>query len=292
MDNEAFPLYERKIVLTRPGGDDLRQPLLALIRACGEADARLALRYRARGFRRVAFKGSAEEVAAALRAQRRGQEAGDVAPFFLTSAGSDPLLTLYASAEPLSPGVPHHKVELQFRTDRHLVGPDGHFGFDALVGLFGRVVEAFGAGYGAVTDSQLMEIVNARIAVEEMKRRIPRERHHQIGRPDFGGKVPRALAQRVARVQHPLYFDIHEVPPAVWWINYWSPRQLRAVSVERVRAAPWARVLPQPSGGLILVAVDEPFDATRTDHLERIAQIVEALDLHTVQGRYLHAASS
>ncbi len=54
-----------------------------------------------------------------------------------------------------------------------------------------------------------------------------------------------------------------------------------------MRDAPWARVEAGPRGGLVLVAVKEPFDATDPDHLERLAVVVDALDLYSVQGRFL-----
>lgn len=291
MSSEDFVLWERLLVLTRPAADEIGPALAGLVRALAELGDRTALLYRAAGFRTRRFGGGAAEIAELLELQSASRDFEEEAPFVLLTARRNPLFTLRYGPDLLSPGEPYHRVELSFSLDRQLVGPGGHFSFDELLDLFAVAVEGFGAGFGAVLDSRLLEIVHARITVEEMRRRTPPEHHGEIGEPPVYQDVPRALVDRLARIRHPIYFDLHQVPPAVWWINYWTPDQLAAVGEEKVRSAPWARIREHPSGGLVLVALDEPLVATNNEHLQRVAAVADVLDLYAAQEPHLHGRS-
>lgn len=303
MNKIEFRLWERLFRFTRPSVDPLVPAVTGLVRAAAQFSerTRFTVTLDERGARK--FDGTEESIHRVLRSsmQRFGgpgfkgiadpeallEVEGPVSAFALATDADEALIVLRYMPDPLAPAGSNHLVEFSFDLDRPLVGPAGHFSFDELWRLFAAAATGFGARWGAVLDSQLMEIVNWRIANEESLRRLPRSERKHFHTDWPYSQVPGTLVERLSRIRHPLYFDLHEVPPAVWWLNYWTARHVAAIGEERVRAAPWARIEEQPDGALLLATQEEAFDATNTVDLERIARILEMLELYDVQGRYL-----
>ena len=261
--------------------------LHALIQAAARFSTRTAFVRVADEFEPRKFGGSMEELAAIFELEE-GDPLGTFAEgaLGLMTGGRDPLITLQYLPDPITPVGAHDQVQLSFRLDQHLVGPEGHFSMDELIEFLRVCLEAFGAQYGWIYDSQLMEVVNARMTKEENRRQSPKSEWDSIIDDKVTG-VPDELVQRIGHLQHPYYFDIHEVPAAIYWINYWNRTQIERLGEARVRDAGWARIEPGPADGLILVAVDDAFDALDPDHLTPLAEITERLELFDAQTRAL-----
>jgi hypothetical protein len=78
-------------------------------------------------------------------------------------------------------------------------------------------------------------------------------------------------------------FDTLKVPNGVWWINYWSPLQIATIGLERIKEAPWARIVELANGGIVLAITEESFDVTNTTHMQKLGEIVEHLRLRELQ---------
>jgi hypothetical protein len=278
------PLWQRSMVLVRQSRGHQAAPLQRLVQACAAFSERTTFRFRSRGRGLTPFSGTSAEIEQMLAEELRARGRGRDAPFVLATDRHDPLLILSYLRDPFTPSRPHYKVEISFSLERPLVGPGGHFTFDELGALFATCISGYQAATGAIYDSQLLEIVRSTVTREAMMQQLPPKEYQYIPVSPAVQAVPRSLVERLARIRHFMTFDITGVPEAVFWINYWGPQQLVSVGEHRIRAAPWAFIAPHPDGGLILASQCEAFDALNPDHLERLANIADAIDLYTVQG--------
>lgn len=281
-----IPLWNRVMTLTRPGGDDPAPSVAGLVQSCAAFSERTVFRYRIGGRSPKPFNGALVEIEGMFDESRRAMERGRDLPVVLATDRQVPFLTLSFAQDPLSPKQPHHKVEISFDLSRPLVGPRGHFTFDELIAFFTVCISGFRPATGSIYDSQLLEIVVSTMTREAMIRQLPPKEHSYIPVSPVVEAVPRELVERLARLRHPTTFDITHIPEAVFWINYWGPKQLVAVGEARIRAAPWAFIAPHPSGGLLLASQRDAFDALNTNHLSQLALIADAIDLHSIQGNH------
>jgi hypothetical protein len=61
---------------------------------------------------------------------------------------------------------------------------------------------------------------------------------------------------------------------------------VRAVGVDAVRDAGWARQDELPGGGWLLAVTEEPLDPDRPDHLARLRTLLDRLRLADLQRRH------
>lgn len=137
----------------------------------------------------------------------------------------------------------------------------------------------FGAYHAATEDEQLMQLYRGVRAAERARSAVPAELRQYVPEPH----PPAGAAGRLPSLLVPQEFDRRRVPDAVWWINFWDRVQVETVGQAKIRAAPFARVGELASGALLLVATDEPTDAGNRAHIDRLASIVEHLDLRRLQ---------
>lgn len=279
------PLWIRSLVLLRPAGGPAIELLARLTTACAAFSEATAFHFCGAPHRAKAFQGTAAEIERLIVQARRASGAGQDLPVFFWTDKENPRVSLSLGREFHAPRRQYDKVEFSFALDRPLVGEGGHFSFDELIRFFSICVDAWQAATGAVHDSQLVEIAANRITVEEMKRQLPPSEHKYIPRSEVVRSVPKDLAERLGRYRHPKGFDVTLIPEAVYWINYWNQRQVDHIGKERVLAAPWALQQPHPCGGYVLASQTEQFDALNPRHLEKLAAIVDAVDLFNAQGK-------
>lgn len=133
-----------------------------------------------------------------------------------------------------------------------------------------------GAFHGAVEDEHLSQLYRGQRAVERARRVLPPELRQYIPEPPTStGGFPSLLV--------PAEFDQRTIPDAVWWINFWDAIQVSAVQLSKIETAGFARLLPQQSGALLLIASERVIDTNNPSDLHRLAGIVEHLELRQLQ---------
>lgn len=137
---------------------------------------------------------------------------------------------------------------------------------------------AYGAYHAAAEDEQLMQLYRGARAAERARSAVPPELRQFI--PDSPAPIG---AVRFPSLLVPQEFDRRRVPDAVWWINFWDRVQVETIGRSKIRTAPFTRIIDQPSGALVLIATDEAIDVANCAHLNRLARIVEHLDLRGLQ---------
>lgn len=88
-------------------------------------------------------------------------------------------------------------------------------------------------------------------------------------------------------ILHPSKYDGCFVPYGVWWINFWDSVQVKIVGIEKIRSAPWERLVELSNGSMVLVATESPIDAENNSHLARLDEICQHLHLRELQEQYL-----
>lgn len=280
-------LWSRSMSLIRERDNTPAPNIQAVVQRCAEFSERTIFRFKALGRRIETFSGTLSEIEEMVENLYRGIEGGESLPFVLITDRRDPLLTLSVIEDPLSPSQPYHKMEIFFNLKRPLVGPSSHFTFEELMVLFSRCCQGFEAATAAIYDSQLLEIVTSEITRHAIMLQLPPNEHKHIPISPIVQALPKEIVERLARLRHPLEFSTTKVPEAVFWINYWGPKQIANVGESRVRSAPWEYIDSHPSGGLILASQKEAFDALNLKHLEKLAKIADAIDLYSIQGKHL-----
>jgi hypothetical protein len=139
----------------------------------------------------------------------------------------------------------------------------------------------FGAYHAAAEDEQLMQLYRGVRAAERARSAVPPELRQYVPEP----QPPVGAAGRLPSLLVPQEFDRRRVPEAVWWINFWDRVQVETVGRAKIRTAPFARVGELASGALLLVATDEATDGGNPAHIDRLAGILEHLDLRGLQER-------
>jgi hypothetical protein len=276
------PLWHRSLNLLRKAGSPARH-ISDLVRASNSfSDAtRFHVRLNGTGFRD--FDATTESVERAFEEAGKSASRGIDLPFVLGTDRKDPALTLSYLYDPLAVRGAYDRIEIAFDLSRPLTGPGGIFTFPDMMKYIAVCVDGFDAATGAVHDSRLFELVASGYTLEMSKNQLPPNQHKYIPVPEIVKVTPPDLFQRLSRVRHPSSFDLTRIPPAVFWINFWNTQQVRSVGEDRIRSAPWEFIAPHPRGGLLLATQKEEFDAMNPKHLERIARIVDGLDLYSVQ---------
>ena len=149
---------------------------------------------------------------------------------------------------------------------------------DLVIPLVIDVAQAFGASNARVEDDRLALRYQGRRAAERAREATPPELRQFL--PDLPD-VPAELLLPDLLV--PQEYDRAEVPPGVWWVNYWGPRQVTALGEERVRTAEWAQIVETGHRALMLVATEEPLDPDSPQHISHLRQLLDHLQLRHAQ---------
>jgi hypothetical protein len=151
-----------------------------------------------------------------------------------------------------------------------------------IMNLVEAVSAAFGAHTAYIEDAALQNLYVGRRVVEIVRAKVPPALRDRVGDyqpvPGAAGTLPELLL--------PSEFDRSRVPHAVYWVNYWSARQIDALGRERVERAPWERIASADNATFTLAATAAPPDITDPHDLERLRRLVEHLDLRAAQERY------
>lgn len=153
-------------------------------------------------------------------------------------------------------------------------------GTDELLDLLGDVVTTLDGYHAHVESDPLLMLYQSVRATERARAVAPEEYRHLIPDP-----FELAGASLVPPLLVPQEYDTRQVPPGVWWANYWDTEQVRTLGVDRVHAAPWARLRPIRSG-LLLAATEQRLDPGRPDHAEVLRALVMELGLRAAQERF------
>lgn len=277
------PLWHRGLSLLRRSDRGTPRQIAELVRASNLFSALTTFRVRNTGTRFEEFAPSENAVAKAFAEISQGASRGLDLPFVLGTDRKNPALTLSYHRDPIAVRGAYDRVQIDFDLSRPLVGEGGLFTFPDLIKYTALCAEGFDAATAAIHDSRLFELVSFGYTSEMSKRQLPPSEHKYIPVPDIVKVTPTELVRRLSRVRHPSSFDLTRIPPAVFWINYWSAQQVKAVGESRVRSAPWEFIAPHPRGGLLLATQKKQLDALNPNDLERIAKIVDAVDLWSVQ---------
>jgi len=280
---DALPLFHRSLNLLRRGGNDVVRRLAELVQASALHGSKSAFHVRALGMRFQDFDGSAKSIERALEEGREATRADRDLPFVLSTARNDPALVLSYFRDPMALRGSYDRVEINFNLSRPLIGDGGLMTFAGLMKYVALCVEGFDADTAAVHDSHLFQIVGSAYTRQMSMRNLPRSQHRYIPVAEIVERTPVDLVKRLSHVMHPTSFDLTKIPPAVYWINYWSAKQVKTLGEDRVRGAGWGFLVEHPRGGLLLASQREEFDALNRDHLENLARIADRLDLYSVQ---------
>jgi hypothetical protein len=149
---------------------------------------------------------------------------------------------------------------------------------EAVVQVTSATAVAFDADYGRVEDDEILLRYHGTRAHQRALDQIPPDLREYLPPP---AAVPPELG--LPELLVPQEYDRFRVPPAVWWINVWGPRQLATLGVKRVQAAPWARIETLPGGRLLLVATRHAPSPSSPQDMATLRRIVEALNLRALQ---------
>jgi len=259
------------------------QRLTDLVAASALFSEETTFRIRSLGMRYEDFDGSAAAVEQALEQSLQAAKSDYDRPFVLGTARENPALILVYYADPMAVKGSYDRVEIHFDLTRPLLGDSGLFTFGNLMKYIAICVDAFDAATAAVHDSRLFELVASAYTREKSMQSLPPSEHKYIPVPEIVEITAPALVERLSHVRHPTTFDLTLIPPAVFWINYWSAKQVQAIGVDRVRQAGWSFLMELAGGGLLLASQREEFDALNREHLETLAKLADRLDLYSVQ---------
>ncbi|ACU63713.1 DUF5953 family protein [Chitinophaga pinensis] len=164
-----------------------------------------------------------------------------------------------------------------FNGGRPLLQPQGHFSYDTFHDFFVAAIDAYKATYAAVYDTDLETLISFASFYGEV------EIDEEISTPEIVLETPEQLTARIGRVISPELFNPLEIPPAIYWFNYWNEAQVKAVGEEKIKQAPFEVIEKRADGGYILVVQKENFDTHNTAHLERLAALYDHFDLYSLQ---------
>jgi len=222
-------------------------------------------------------KADEEDVGTYLREIQRAWSQGIPTIFRLADKEEDPQLALYYGVEPM----PSFHVEyIWFSLPDSLSGRAFHI--EQLIDLMASLCQGFQAYHGYIEDESLLMSYRGKRGYERALENTPSELHQFVPSPDFldavSGLVPSLLM--------PQEFNCRRVPEAVWWLNFWDEIQVSTVTIDRMRSAPWFRLVELPRNRCVLAATGEPVDLSIPDHMTLLREIIEHIGLVRLQHQY------
>lgn len=237
-------LYDRTLKLSREKTADSTKYFLDLVQACNTFSDATSLPYIFDG-RTYTEYGTLDVLAEKLASAAKDWEEGkDV---ILSTAKEQPLFALTHTS--IFDESNEDTATFSFDLSKPLMGSGGFFPFDTFLRFFVTTIQAYHAGLGRVSDSEIEELISG-------------------------------------KVMEPGLFDPLKIPEAVYWINYWNAAQVSLIGEDKIRKAPFEIIEKQGDGGYVLVLQKEDFDAHNTAHLEKLAAIHDYFNLYDLQRQY------
>lgn len=268
-------LQASTLQLFRPKGTDSLNRFLDLVQACNDHSDATRLRYVFDGGKFNDFT-SIDALKQAFADLEKHWNEGDFDRDVILSTDKEtPLLSL-VHTDPFE-YTSEDNAAFSFNSGRPLLLPDGHFSYEGFHYFFITAINAYKARYAAVYDTELETLISFASFYGEV------EIDEEISTPDIVVKTPEHLTERIGKVMSPGLFNPLQIPPAIYWFNYWNEDQVQAVGEEKIKQAAFEVIEKLPNGGYILVVQKENFNTQNTAHLEKLAALYDYFDLYTLQ---------
>jgi len=261
--------------LFRPKEADSLYRFLDLVQACNDHSHATQLRYVFDGAQFNEYV-SADALEQAFAELQKHWSEGDFDRDVILSTDKDTPLFSLVHTDPFE-YTNEDNAAFSFRSGQPLLQPEGHFSYEEFHHFFTAAIGAYKASYAAVYDTELETLISFASFYGEV------EMDEEISTPDIVVKTPEHLTARIGKVMAPGLFDPLEIPPAIYWFNYWNEDQVKTVGEEKIRQAAFEVIEKLPGGGYILIVQKENFDARNTAHLEKLAALYDYFDLYTLQ---------
>ena len=148
--------------------------------------------------------------------------------------------------------------------------------------LVGGVGQEFGAFHCYDEYSDLANLYGRSKRIRERQLKIYPEDDPRV----INLSEPKVVSNELPELLLSDEFNYRYVPDGVCWVNFWDKTQVETVGVERIRKAPWARIIQQPTGAMVLVATETATEIENPAHIEQLRQIVECINLRELQEQY------
>ena len=261
--------------LFRPKEADSLNRFLDLVQACNDYSHATRLRYVFDGGTFNDYT-SPDALKQAFADLEKHWNDGDFDRDLILSTDKDtPLLSL-VHTDPFE-YTNEDNAAFSFNGGRPLLQPEGLFSYEEFHHFFVTAINAYKARYAAVYDIELETLISFASFYGEV------EMDEEISTPDIVVKTPEHLTARIGKVMPPGLFNPLEIPPAIYWFNYWNEDQVKAVGEDKIKQAPFEVIEKFPDGGYILIVQKENFNTHNTAHLEKLAALYDYFDLHTLQ---------
>lgn len=268
-DAPASPRLRYLTERTLDAGPALADALVAVFDALERWRPSAPIRFA--GFPGGPIERSQEAIGAYLAAVQAAARAGRIEPARFASEPGEARLDVFAGEDQRGFG----RVQTVWLT---VPASGPALELDQIMRMAADVCLACGGHQGVVQDESAAMAIYGSRAHRRAAAQVPEELLQYLPVPlDAEASPPFDLLL-------PGEIDTRAVPACVGWVNVWSERQVDQLGRERVELAPWARVTR--AGSLHILAVTQaPTDIDDPAHLQRLREIVEALDLAAAQRR-------
>ncbi|MEO8549054.1 MAG: hypothetical protein ABI678_03755 [Kofleriaceae bacterium] len=154
---------------------------------------------------------------------------------------------------------------------------------DRMIELVTRCARELEAHVAFTRDAAIDDGYHGRRAHERGQAQIPAELRSLV--PIEAYEPHPALAGELPQLLVPQELPTERMPSGVYWINWWGPAIVAELGRERILGADWARSVEHADTSLTLVATVHPANPGDPRDVERLASIIEALELPTLQRR-------
>jgi len=248
---------------------------LNLVQACNDYSELTRLRYVFDGTGYETYADTAA-LSQAFKDLEKHWNAGDFdKDVILCTEKESPLLSL-VHTDPFE-YTNEDNASLTFNGGKPLLQPEGHFPFDEFHRFFLTAIKAYKARYAAVYDADLETLIAFASFYGEV------EMDDEISTPDIVLNTPEHITARIGRVISPQLFNPLEIPPAIYWFNYWNKDQVASIGEEKILQSAFDIIEKQPDGGYVLIVQKENFNTHNAAHLEKLAALYDYFDLYSLQ---------
>jgi hypothetical protein len=217
-----------------------------------------------------------DELRAALVNQEKEWDEGDFEKDVILATGKDVPLFSLVHTDPFDNTL-QDKAEFNFNTNKPLLKPEGYFTYEEYLHFFLTAIDAYQAKFAGVFDSDLETLISSAAYYGEVEIDV------EIDAPAIVTNTPEHLIASIGKVLSPDLFNPLEIPPAIYWFNYWNEQQVRNIGEEKIRNAAFQVITKQPDGGYILIVQKDNFDTNNVAHLEKLAALYNYFDLYSLQ---------
>jgi hypothetical protein len=207
-------------------------------------------------------------------------------PFVLADRSADWAFLLAVQESPVE-GVQYADLSLSAAVEPQLAATREAMALVTTMGV------ALGGHVAYLEDAQLLNLYSGRRANARTLAALPPEVRRQLSPEALadleGVPVGAGSAGPLPELLLPGELQRDRVPSGVYWLNWWSARLVETLDREVVRRAGWERVVEHADGSMTLAVTDHQVDVNERDDVERLANIIAALDLPAVQQRFVRA---